>query len=340
MIERYIAIDNVCAWPNLSVLRDGTIVATIFNQPHHAGWEGHPECWASTDGGATWRLRGSPAINDPTTNRMNVGAGTADNGDLIVITSGWSDRARPGAKAPPLGRVLEPWLCRSADGGKTWSVTKTGVIPAAPDGLCPLVPFGDITPGNDGRLRAGFYSFSLTDKIDGRPQGYNYLLTSDDDGRTWKEPAVICGRNHVEAAVLHVGGGRWLAVSRVFGTLALEVYRSDDDGRTWRFVADTGVLQLSAAHLLKLADGRVLLAYGNRNATGRGIAFRLSDDDGLSWRPPRQLINLPDHVDLGYPACVQRPDGRILTAYYASSSHEHHRYHMGIAICDVDDLNP
>jgi protein-lysine methyltransferase-like protein len=30
-----VAIDNVCAWPNLTLLRDGTIVATIHNQPSH-----------------------------------------------------------------------------------------------------------------------------------------------------------------------------------------------------------------------------------------------------------------------------------------------------------------
>ncbi len=40
-----VAIDNVCAWPNLTVFRDGTIIATIFNQPCHGLWEGDVECW-------------------------------------------------------------------------------------------------------------------------------------------------------------------------------------------------------------------------------------------------------------------------------------------------------
>jgi Na+/melibiose symporter-like transporter len=35
-----IAIDNVCAWPNLTKLPDGAIIATIFNQPCHGLWEG------------------------------------------------------------------------------------------------------------------------------------------------------------------------------------------------------------------------------------------------------------------------------------------------------------
>ena len=31
--ERYIGVDNVCAWPNLTSMPDGAIIATIFNQP-------------------------------------------------------------------------------------------------------------------------------------------------------------------------------------------------------------------------------------------------------------------------------------------------------------------
>lgn len=48
---RYIAIDNVCAWPQLTVLRDGTIAAIIFNKPSHGQMEGDAECWASANGG-------------------------------------------------------------------------------------------------------------------------------------------------------------------------------------------------------------------------------------------------------------------------------------------------
>lgn len=33
--ERYVAIDNVCAWPNLTLMPDGSVVATIFNRPYH-----------------------------------------------------------------------------------------------------------------------------------------------------------------------------------------------------------------------------------------------------------------------------------------------------------------
>ncbi len=45
-IERYVSIDNVCAWPNLTKLPDGTIAAVIFGKPSHGQMAGDIECWA------------------------------------------------------------------------------------------------------------------------------------------------------------------------------------------------------------------------------------------------------------------------------------------------------
>ena len=59
-----VAVDNVCAWPNLTALGDGTIVATIHNQPSHLKVPADVECWASEDGGRTWAKRGTPAPRD------------------------------------------------------------------------------------------------------------------------------------------------------------------------------------------------------------------------------------------------------------------------------------
>src|ERR1035441_6882691 len=89
LASRFIAIDNVCAWPNLNVLPDGTIIATIFNQPSHARMEGDVECWSSADG-QFWTKRGVAAKHDPMANRMNVAAGLTHDGQLVVLASGWS----------------------------------------------------------------------------------------------------------------------------------------------------------------------------------------------------------------------------------------------------------
>ena len=57
----HVAVDNVTAWPNLTLLPNGEIIASIFNQPSHGSVEGEVECWATTDQGRTWEKRGVPA---------------------------------------------------------------------------------------------------------------------------------------------------------------------------------------------------------------------------------------------------------------------------------------
>lgn len=153
-----IAVDNVCAWPNLTVLRDGDIVATIHNQPSHLKLPADVDCWASHDGGRTWEKRGTPAPRDnERAARGHVAAGLARNGDLLVITTGWSDPA--GEKR---GSILPAWVSRSADGGRTWTV----------DGSV-LLSYGN--------------------RVD--PKGVDVRF-SDDEGTTWSSPFRVVGFLH------------------------------------------------------------------------------------------------------------------------------------------------
>src|SRR4051812_45069220 len=124
-IKRFVVIDNVCAWPCLTKMPDGSINASIFGQPSHGQMEGAAECWNSPEG-EFWTKRGVPAPNDPSTNRMNLAAGLAKNGDLLVLCSGWMDVAQPPRPKQPAFRdgIVDTWVCRSGDGGKTWTQIK------------------------------------------------------------------------------------------------------------------------------------------------------------------------------------------------------------------------
>ena len=111
--ERYVAVDNMCAWPNLTVLPNGDLAAAIFNRPSHGLHEGDVEIWASSDSGKLWKLRGTATTHEPETNRMNVAAGRAHNGDLIVLASGWGGKGFR-------GKIMPVMVSRSSDGGRTW----------------------------------------------------------------------------------------------------------------------------------------------------------------------------------------------------------------------------
>ena len=83
-MQRVVAAENVCAWPNLTLMRDGTVLAILHNQPSHGQQEGDVDCWASRDG-LTWEKRGTVTQHAPNTIRMNHAAGLAANGDLVVV---------------------------------------------------------------------------------------------------------------------------------------------------------------------------------------------------------------------------------------------------------------
>jgi len=320
-MERYIAIDNVCAWPNLTLLPDGSIAAVIFNQPCHGAWEGDVECWRSTDGGIFWAKSGTPAPHAPGTARLNHAAGLAGDGALVVICSGESPKGEPGSTPSAEYVVLPPMVCRSNDNGQTWERGGTVVLPAiAPH----WIPFGDIVRAADGTLAVSFYSWYMDRRCGA------YVFFSRDDGRIWGDAACIREEDHNETTLLICDDGCWLAASRTIADTHLDLFRSEDAGATWKLREALTLPGQHPANLLQLADGSVLLTYGLRNAGSYGVAARISSDRGRTWDAPIVLFSLEEAADGGYPSSVQLADGTIVTAYYRRGVPFHQRYFMGI----------
>lgn len=332
--HRYIAIDNVCAWPNLTLLEDGSIIATIFNKPFHGSGEGGDvECCVSING-HLWRKIGTAAQHVPGTNRMNVAAGLAKNGDLIVLASGWELKKNTLNGTIALTKILRPWVSRSVNAGKTWTVETLG-FPKASKSLSEYIPFGDIAIGGDGSLRALAYAQS-EDKV----RNVLSMFRSEDDGKNWNMMSVIsdgkgdtafCG-GHNETAFLYLGNGFWIAAARRWRNASLDLFQSSNDGILWKLVAPLTESNQAPGHLLKLSDGTLLLTYGNRIKEHFGVAVKRSTDNGYTWGLEHRIIDDIHPIDGGYPASVQLSDGRILTAYYAKSVECHQRYHMGVVI--------
>ena len=332
-MERYIAVDNVCAWPNLTRMPDGEIIAVGFNQPCHASWEGDVECWASGDDGRMWERRGVPCVHDPGCNRMNHAAGLAHSGDLIVVASGWDGRIAPysgPAWFPPGDTdILAPMVSRSSDNGRTWKSALEAV--QMPDGIHHPIPFGEIIRFPDGDLGMSVYSWTKQE----RSARNSYFLRSHDDGETWGDAALIGAGRCGEPTCLLMDDRRMLAAVRGRG---LTLFASDDAGRTWEQREQLTMNGEMPGHLLKLSDGKILLSHGIRRRGCYGVGALYSEDDGEHWSIGLVVVNLDDAYDGGYPSTVELDDGRLLTAYYASQVPSHRRYHMGVVIWDLDEV--
>ncbi|QDT91818.1 sialidase family protein [Gimesia algae] len=334
VLKQVVAVENVCAWPNLTLLPDGTIIAVFHNQPSHGQREGDIDCWASPDG-IKWKKRSTVTQHIPNTVRMNHATGLAKNGDLIVLCSGWSNLKQPERPKQAAFRdaILRSWVLRSSDGGRSW--TKSEDFPAAEAGWSELIPFGDIWVGADGALHVSCYQGQFKDPSQStKTKGWKSShLTSDDDGQTWSVVSVI-GPAHNETDLFYLGDKRWLAAARID---KMELIRSNDNGVTWQPPQPvTGRNEING-HLARLKDGRLLLSYGIRVNGRRGVCAKLSSDEGQTWSEPIRISHTADGGDCGYPSSVQKENGEIVTAWYSSDSPQHTGYHLGVTVWNAPD---
>ena len=350
--ERYIAVDDACGWPQITLLRDGTLSCLLWPHPLHGFTEGAAECWNSTDGGRHWVKTGVPVPYTPTKNRMNVAAGLAADGSYLALISGWDMRMPLGWRPDPLSAnttknsykdasTLSPVPARSHDGGRTWK--QFAAIDAQQPSGQGIIPFGRIAPLNDGTIGVMMYRDEVA------------FFTSADAGASWKKRGQLSqDRTFNETAWLALANGDLFAASRSYGKgnggahsandgaigQHLEAYRSTDGGLTWKAEGPLTLPMQHPADLTRLPDGRILLSYGVRNDGDWGINVRIGDATARFWSAPSRLVDLEGstdeptvarpHRDGGYPSTVVLADGTLVTAYYSRGVPAHQRYHVGV----------
>jgi hypothetical protein len=320
-----VAVKDVCAWPKLTVLPNGELVAAIYNQPAHGVLPGDVDVYVSSDGGLMWSKRGTATRHQGDSARFNHALGVTRDGELIVVSGGWDYQPRDEKGVYKKKKLLRPTASRSKDGGRTWIISDK--FPDGSDGMT-LVPFGNVETAADGALRVAAYSYNSAAKprVD-----ICYTAVSRDNGSTWSLGSVVGEPTANETDVLHLGGGKWLAAARNLGPTgqrghSTDIYASDDDAKTWRKIATPTEPNQHPADLLKLADGRVLLTYGDRR-TDRGVNICVSADGGKSWTESARITR-DVSGDCGYPSSAQLKDGTIVTVFYAAKTKDYQNYQM------------
>ncbi len=322
-----IAVANVCAWPNLTMLPNGEVLTAIYNQPSHGMWEGDLEAWVSNDQGETWSRRSTIAEHDrPGIQRSNCSVGFAHNQDLVALCGGWANRSKKRSKSQPFREEdrMPVHLFRSSDHGHNWH--RKSEMPRSPDGELGT-PFGDIVRAGDQRLATTMYAHRPDDST------AVWLVESDDDGHTWRWTSMINELGN-ETVILPVDDSRWIAASREEHDTHLEQFDSDDGGKTWRRIGPLTLPWQVTGHLTRLRDGDILLSYGNRCPNNYGVDARFSRDGGATWSAPLRIMDNPMR-DSGYPSTVELDDGRLLTACYTQLPGEY-QYEMRVATWSVD----
>ena len=335
--EHYVAIDNYCAWPNLTILPDGTIGALIFNRPSHGRVEGDIELWVSPDGRPPWTKRSAVTQHLPGTSRFNVAGGQGHDGVLVALVGGW---LRPQTHPIRTDNLLDLWVCRSSDGGRTWDVTETFT---PPPGAGKFLPFGNVRVGQDGALYVSAHGCRMSGPEYTLRLNSNYIFRSTDNGHHWDDASLIGQDGFTETDILQTADGQWLAACRTLsdyaqpdnphGSPCVTLFRGDREARNWQQVIPLTLPSQHPGNLLQLNDGRILFTCGNRVRGSYGVFARVSEDQGKTWAAPRILVDGLLHIgraDCGYPSTVQLADGTLVTAYYAMGARHHQNYHMAV----------
>lgn len=198
------------------------------------------------------------------------------------------------------------YMLRSTDGGVTWSA-RYRVPVNSPHGPTPL---------RDGRvLYCGVALWETPRRVG--------VCQSTDDGVTWSWLADIPvrpgddPRQYHELHAVETTDGRIVChirnhnLAHAQETLQCE---STDGGKTWSVPRPIGVWGLPS-HLLRRADGQLMMSYGHRRAP-LGNQCRISADHGQTWGAPLRISEDGTSGDLGYPSTVQITDGSFVTVWY------------------------
>jgi hypothetical protein len=311
-------------WPTLARRRNGQLLLVCSGgRESHVCPFGRVELMRSDDGGAHWSW--PQTLIDSAIDDRDAGVLETPKGSLLVTSftslafeqpnyfaradkqqlARWR-AARDRVPEATRKKMLGEWIIRSTDGGQSWS---------APSRCGVNSPHGPVAL-SDGRLiYAGKELYHGDNRIG--------AAVSVDDGASWKWAGTIPtrpGDDHRKYHELHAveaAPGRLVAQIRNHNPRhAGETLQSEstDGGRSWSTPHEIGVWGLPS-HLLKLADGRLLMSYGHRRKPF-GNQVRLSDDAGMTWSEPIGLSEDGIGGDLGYPSTVQLDNGQLVTAWY------------------------
>ena len=335
MHERYVAVDNVCAWPNIKLLPSGEVGAFIYNRPSHGKEEGDIELWVSNAGSSPWKRKSVVTAHVANTVRMNAAAGILSDGTVVCLCSGWDLTFQNPVRTQNILDTIQ--ICRSDNGGESWSRYEAPItIPSANR----LIPFGNIVEGH-GTLAVGMYDCRMSNENRLSRLSSSHMFTSDDRGVTWNRSGTIGADCYTETDILPIEEG-WLAAARTLadyanpddpmGKPSVKAIIGNASGDTWSNGQNLTIPDQHPGNLLRLKDGRILFTCGSRINGFLGVFARISIDEGRSWSDPFILIDDCLSRDSGYPSTVELENGNFLTAYYVKASTAHNRYHMATVI--------
>ncbi|MEO2032390.1 MAG: sialidase family protein [Planctomycetaceae bacterium] len=284
----------------------------------------------SNDNGETWRVEGTILPKDEERNRANFLKLTrSPDGRTIYAYGQWIDANSDEQFGQRESGTL---ICRSVDGGRTWSSPDTVPMPKGP-----LEVSHGVLPLNSGRLLAPAATLYKPDEL-----GLQVITAlSNDDGQSWshsiafEHPEKQRGyfeQKFVELSDNHVMGVAWTFTLGDYSDLEDSFVISKDGGATWGPSHSTGI-QGQTMTPIYLGGSRLLVLYNQRHGQ-QAIKMCLVTFTDDRWTVHHESVMYDartsyerthsvqsgidelDAFEFGFPTAIPLQDGSYLATHW------------------------
>jgi predicted neuraminidase len=142
-------------------------------------------------------------------------------------------------------------------------------------------------------------------------------LRLDATGRVLDKARLPAAARTLQPAVAALDANRAVAMMRDAGPAnRIPLATTENAGATWQAARATALHNPNASvALLRLHDGRLLLAWNPQTANRNKLALSLSTEEGQSWSAPHLVEDAAGGEEFSYPALLQGRDGTVHLAY-------------------------
>lgn len=231
-------------------------------------------------------------------------------------------------------------VCRSTDGGETWS-KPVDITPGLYSQTAGKAPVKSVTAfATSGRILTaddGSMWFVLITRPGNEKWGNlsNYAVRSTDGGRTWKALPAEVDNDADESKIVELPGKKLLMSIRNRRQGYRKFARSTNRGRTWSAPVESTTLPDPAINgdIIQLADGRLLHSIADSHSERENVSLFISDDSGASWKKIAQICPSGSAY-----SALTLIDGNTIGVVTEENSSENWGYNLWFTRIDLDKI--
>lgn len=231
-------------------------------------------------------------------------------------------------------------VCRSTDGGETWS-KPVDITPGLYSQSAGKAPVQSMTAfATSGRIHTsddGSMWFVLITRPGDENWGTlsNYAVRSTDGGRTWKALPAEVDNDADESKIVELPGKKLLMSIRNRRQGYRKFAESTNRGRTWSTPAASTTLPDPAINgdIIRLPDGRLLHSIADSHSERKNVSLFISDDNAATWKKIAEICPSGSAY-----SALTLIDGNTIGVVSEENSSENHGFNLWFTRINLDKL--